>query len=158
MPKPVFLTAALLALCLCRPVFADDATSPSGLTLADCRIHAAPGYPGIKARCGVFERHLDPDDPTSTVLKLNVAVVPALSLEPEPDPLVPIAGGPGGASVAFYAGYAHAFEKVRRHRDILLIDQRGTGESELMNCEFDDDMLEGQLSRAETIAYTKDCL
>ena len=158
MSRPVFLTVALLALCLRLPAFAEDAASLSGLTLADCRIHAAPGYPGIKARCGVFERLLDPDDPTSTVLKLNVAVVPALSLEPEPDPLVPIAGGPGGASVAFYAGYAHAFEKVRRHRDILLIDQRGTGESELMNCEFDDDMFEGQLSRAETIAYTKDCL
>jgi pimeloyl-ACP methyl ester carboxylesterase len=158
LPKPVFLSAALLALCINVPVSADEASSPSELELSDCRIHAAPGYPGIKARCGVFERFLDPDDPTSTVLQLNVAVVPALSLEPEPDPLVPIAGGPGGASTNFYAGYAHAFEKVRRHRDILLIDQRGTGKSELMNCDFGDDVLEGQLSREETIAYTQSCL
>ena len=158
MSKPVFLSAALLALCISVPLSADEASPPSGLELSDCRIHAAPGYPGIKARCGVFERFLDPDDPTSTILKLNVAVVPALSLEPEPDPLVPIAGGPGGASTNFYAGYAHAFEKVRRHRDILLIDQRGTGKSELMNCDFDADVLEGQLSREETIAYTKSCL
>ena len=156
--KPVILTAALLALVPGMLVSADDELPPPQIELSDCRIHAAPGFPGIKARCGVFERHLDPDDAGSTLLKLNVAIVPALSLEPEPDPLVPIAGGPGGASVSFYAGYAHAFEKVRRHRDILLLDQRGTGESELMNCEFDDDVIEGQLSRAEIIAHTETCL
>ena len=128
------------------------------LELTDCRIYAGPGYPGLKARCGTFERYLDPDDPQSTVLELNVAVVPALSLEPEPDPFVPIAGGPGGASVNFYASYARAFERIRRNRDILLIDARGTGESELMNCEFDDDVIEGTLSREETVKYTQECL
>lgn len=158
MPKPLFLSAALLGLFTNLLALADEAATPPALELSDCRIHAAPGYPGIKARCGIFEQFLDPDDPTSPVLELNVAVVPALSLEPEPDPLVPIAGGPGGASTNFYAGYAHAFEKVRRHRDILLVDQRGTGKSELMNCDFDDDVLEGQLSREETIAYTESCL
>lgn len=158
MPKTVFLIAVLLTLSINRPACADDDSSLAALELSDCRIHAAPGYPGIKARCGILERYIDPDDPASTVLKLNVAVVPALSLEPEADPLVPIAGGPGGASTSFYAGYAHAFEKVRRHRDIVLIDQRGTGKSEVMNCDFEDDVLEGQWSREETIAYTESCL
>ena len=126
--------------------------------LADCRLYAAPGYPGIKARCGTFARHLDPTDPTSPLLSLNVAVVPALTLEPAPDPFVPVAGGPGGASTNFYAGYAHAFEKVRRNRDILLIDQRGTGKSEIMACDFDDEVLEGQLSIEETVALSAECL
>ena len=150
--------AALSVLFLVDPTVADEAVTIAELELSDCRIHAAPGYPGIKARCGIFERRLDPADPTSTLLRLNIAVVPALSLEPEPDPFVPIAGGPGGASTNFYAGYAHAFEKVRRHRDILLIDQRGTGRSERMNCDFGDEVIEGQLSREETIAYTRECL
>lgn len=152
------MSAAILALCLGVPAAADEVSSATDLLLTDCRIHAAPGHPGIKARCGVFERLLNPDDPASSVLKLNVAVVAALSLEPEPDPLVTIAGGPGGASVRFYAGYAHAFEKVRRHRDILLIDQRGTGESELMNCDLDEEQFDGKLSREETIAITRECL
>jgi pimeloyl-ACP methyl ester carboxylesterase len=158
LPKPGFLNVALLALCVYLPVSADETSSPSGLELADCRIHAAPGYPGIKARCGVFERLLDPDDANSSILKLSVAVVPALSLEAEPDPLVPIAGGPGGASISFYASYAQAFEKVRRHREILLIDQRGTGKSELMNCDLGEDQPEGRFSREETIANTETCL
>jgi pimeloyl-ACP methyl ester carboxylesterase len=158
LPKPVFLSVVLVALCVYLPASADEASSPPTLELSDCRIHAGPGYPGIKARCGVFERLLDPDDASSTLLKLSVAVVPALSLEAEPDPLVPIAGGPGGASISFYAGYAQAFEKVRRHREILLIDQRGTGESEMMSCDLGDELLEGRFSREDTIANTESCL
>jgi len=158
LPKPAFLNAAWLALCVYLPVSADEVASPSKLELSDCRIHAGPGYPGIKARCGVFERLLDPDDASSTLLKLSVAVVPSLSLEAEPDPLVPIAGGPGGASISFYAGYAQAFEKVRRHREILLIDQRGTGGSEFMNCDFGEDEPERPFSREQTIADTESCL
>jgi pimeloyl-ACP methyl ester carboxylesterase len=158
LPKPAFLSVVALALCVYLPASADEASSPVTLELSDCRIHAGPGYPGIKARCGVFERLLDPDDASSTLLKLSVAVVPALSLEAEPDPLVPIAGGPGGASISFYASYAQAFEKVRRHREILLIDQRGTGESEFMGCDFEDDLQEGRFSREDTIAYTESCL
>ena len=62
------------------------------------------------------------------MLDLRVAVVSALSLEPETDPFVPIAGGPGQSTVEFYAGYATAFEEVRRKRDIVLMDQREAGE------------------------------
>ena len=148
----------MLALFLACTVLAAGPQTDATLELDECRIYAAPGYPGIKARCAQFERHLDPADADSPILKLNVAVVPALSLEPEADPFVPIAGGPGGASTNFYAAYAHAFEKVRRNRDIVLIDQRGTGDSELMSCDFGDEILEGQLSLEETIAYTKSCL
>lgn len=87
-----------------------------------------------------------------------MVVVPALNLTPEPDPVVPIAGGPGQGSVQFYASYSWAFEDVRRNRDILLIDQRGTGESASMDCEFDDDLVEGEYSTELTIQYTTQCL
>ena len=158
MPNPAITGATSLALLFASAVLAQDPQPGTELNLSDCRIYAAPGYPGIKARCGVFRRYLDPANTDSTVLELNVAVVPALSLEPESDPFVPIAGGPGGASTRFYAAYAHAFEDVRRNRDILLLDQRGTGDSELMSCDFGDDILEGQLSLEETLAYTRTCL
>ena len=47
-------------------------------------------------------------------------------------------------SIQFYSAYAAAFEPVRRKRDILLIDQRGTGESAHMDCPIDDDIVEGR--------------
>lgn len=134
------------------------AEAEPALELEDCRIRAGRGFPGIKARCGTLDRHADPDDPGSEIIELFVAVVPALTLEPEPDPFVPIAGGPGQASTEFYAAYSQAFELVRRNRDIVLLDQRGTGQSAAMECETDDEIIEGRFSREETIAETEECL
>ncbi len=84
--------------------------------------------------------------------------MPALSLEPEADPFVPIAGGPGQSTVEFYASVANAFEDVRRTRDILLLDQRGTGKSAPLRCDIDEDLIEGRYSREQTIEATESCL
>lgn len=146
---PIALLAGLLA---------SGVSLAEPLALTDCRISAGPGFPSMKARCGTLERPLDPSDDTAGTIQLRVAVIPALDLVPEPDPLVPIAGGPGQGTVEFYAAYANAFEHVRRSRDILLIDQRGTGESSRMDCPVDDELLDGQYSAELTIEYTKACL
>ncbi len=130
----------------------------NALELEECRISAGPAFPGIKARCGTLERHENPDDPESPMLEIRVAVVPALNLQPEPDPIVPLAGGPGQGAVQFYSAYAAAFEHVRSDRDILLVDQRGTGESARLDCPVDEDLLEGQYSVEQTVEYMKDCL
>ncbi len=140
------------------PMAALAAGGAAGVHLEDCRISAGPAYPGIKARCGILLRPLDPADETSPTLDLHVAVVPALSLEPEPDPFVPIAGGPGQSTIEFYAAQAAAFEKIRRTRDIVLLDQRGTGASATLDCPVDDDIVAGEISREETIAAARDCL
>jgi pimeloyl-ACP methyl ester carboxylesterase len=130
------------------------------LILEDCRISAGPGHPGIKARCGTLRRPENPAVPGSTEVELRVAVVPALNLSPEPDPVVPIAGGPGQGSVEFYSSYRGAFEYVRRNRDILLVDQRGTGESSRMDCPIDDDLIlfEGAYSLEATVEFIDECL
>ena len=128
------------------------------IELTDCRISAGPGSPSMKARCGTLLRPLDPMGEVPGEVALKVAVVPALNLTPEPDPFVPIAGGPGQGTVQFYAAHAAAFEGVRRNRDILLLDQRGTGESSAMDCPVDDDLVDGQYSMELTIEYTRACL
>jgi pimeloyl-ACP methyl ester carboxylesterase len=112
----------------------------------------------MKARCGTLLRPLDPAGMVPGEIELRVAIVAALNLTPEPDAFVPIAGGPGQGSVQFYAAYAAAFEDVRRNRDILLVDQRGTGESSRMDCPVDEDLVEGQYSTELTIEYTNECL
>ena len=130
----------------------------ASLELTDCRISAGPGFPGIKARCTDFERPLDPDEPGAGAISLFVAVVPALSLEPAPDPFVPIAGGPGQASSEFYAGFASAFESIRRDRDILLVDQRGTGRSTPLACDLEEEMISGEVSIEESVTAARRCL
>jgi len=130
------------------------------LDLEDCRISVGPGYPGTKARCGTMLRPENPDNPGSPNIEIRVAVVPALTLAPETDPFVPIAGGPGQGSVEFYLMIRNALEKVRRNRDILLVDQRGTGESSRMDCPIDDDALlfETEFTLDDTLEYVTECL
>jgi len=156
MPSPLVRT-----LCAGLAVFA-LAGSPEArsLELEDCRISAGPGYPGIKARCGTLARPENPADPDSPEIELRIAVVPALNLSPETDPVVPIAGGPGQGSIEFYAAYRGAFESLRRNRDILLVDQRGTGESSTMDCPIDDEaiLFEGEYSLEDTVEFVHECL
>jgi pimeloyl-ACP methyl ester carboxylesterase len=130
------------------------------LELDDCRISIGPGFPGTKARCGTMQRPEDPADPDSPPVEIRVAVVPALSLVPETDPFVPIAGGPGQGSVEFYLQIKGALEGVRRNRDILLVDQRGTGDSSRMDCPIDDDALlfETEFTLEDTVEYMQECL
>jgi len=156
LPRFALLTAILIA--GSQPVFSQDVRTAGTLEFTDCRIRAGEGYPGIKARCSTFSRPEDPSNPDSPTLALHVAIVPALSLEPEPDPFVPIAGGPGQASTEFYAAYAGAFEEVRRTRDIVLLDQRGTGQSAPLQCAADEAIFEGRYSAEQTVAQTRECL
>ena len=149
--RPCAAVAALVLLAL-------GAGPAAALELEDCRISAGPAFASIKARCGRFERPLNPDEPAAGSIRLNVAVVPALSLGPEPDPLVPLAGGPGQGAVQFYAAYSQAFEPLRRERDILLVDQRGTGDSAPLACLGDELLLRGELSDKEIRALTAACL
>ncbi len=128
------------------------------LELQDCRLSAGPGSTSVKARCGMLERPLNPAEPDAGTIGLRVAVVPALDLNPERDPFVPIAGGPGQASTQFYAAYRLAFEDVRRNRDILLVDQRGTGDSSPLDCPVEDGVVEGEFTTEETVEAMRECL
>ena len=154
MPSRTITTAALLLAALIGHA---EAPAP-GIELVECRISAGPAFPGIKARCGELERPLDPDAPDGETITLRVAVVPALNLEPETDAVVPLAGGPGQGAVEFYTLYAQAFAPLNRDRDILLVDQRGTGESARLACGLEDEIIEGSLSPEETLELTEACL
>jgi pimeloyl-ACP methyl ester carboxylesterase len=150
-----FFALSLVALFVVAPV---SPAAANTLELTPCRISAGPSYPSIKARCGTMQRPLDPSNPDASRIELHVAVVAALNLTPLPDPVVPLAGGPGQSAVQFYAAYANAFEALRRDRDILLVDQRGTGDSSLMNCPFDEDLVEGKYSVEVTREAAEACL
>ena len=56
-----------------------------------------------------------------------------------PDPVFFIAGGPGQSAVDTYPGLDPVFKEVRKHRNVILVDQRGTGKSNLLSCAADDD-------------------
>ncbi len=67
------------------------------------------------------------------IAALNVLRVRALS-HPTTDPLVVITGGPGTSAVSLARQYLGFFTEVQKSRDIVFIDQRGTGKSEPFEC------------------------
>jgi pimeloyl-ACP methyl ester carboxylesterase len=99
--------------------------------------------PGVEraARCGVLTRPLDPAAPQGRAVTLHLAMLPARSRRPAADPVVFFAGGPGQSAIDL-AGPLHTWlAPVLAQRDVLLIDQRGTGRSAPLRCEEDDPTL-----------------
>lgn len=116
----------------------DARAAPATLQLRECEFAQLLGS-SASARCGRATVPENRDDPSSRTLELRVTVIPSLRLQSEPDPLVLISGGPGQSATALYMSAGAAFAGVRRDRDIVVIDQRGTGESQPLDCPFDND-------------------
>ncbi|HEX6863930.1 MAG TPA: alpha/beta hydrolase, partial [Thermoanaerobaculia bacterium] len=64
-------------------------------------------------------------------IDLNIVILPAQGPDKQPDPVFEIAGGPGQgiSEVGEWVG-------VDRKRDVVLVDQRGTGRSNPLHCDF----------------------
>jgi pimeloyl-ACP methyl ester carboxylesterase len=91
----------------------------------------APCPDAPELRCGTIEVLEDRSKPDGRRIGINVVVAPALSETPRPDPVFYFAGGPGEGA----AGNAPGFADVRRDRDVVFVDQRGTGKSNRLDCD-----------------------
>ena len=120
--------------CLLAIAALSCAASIQALELEPCTLNGSTGIAGVEAKCGWLQRPENPEAPDGTKIRIRVAVVPALSPNPKPDALTVINGGPGGSSLELYADLSGAFAGIRRERDILLLDQRGTGASNPLDC------------------------
>ncbi|MEE9278541.1 MAG: alpha/beta hydrolase [Myxococcota bacterium] len=140
-----------LALCLLATVLVGS-RGAGAIELEDCQLVGPGGFGRLAARCGTLAVAENPDAPEGREIELFVAVVPALSRQAEPDAFTVIAGGPGQASSEFYVSVAGAFESIRRERDIVLVDQRGTGKSNALDCpEREDDPAPWESPSAERV-------
>jgi pimeloyl-ACP methyl ester carboxylesterase len=114
------------------------------LTLKPCRLEHPARILAVPAECATVLVAEDPAKPAGRKIELFVARVPAISIKKAEDPLFLIAGGPGTSAVDLYTGSTAPFDRVRRTRDIILLDQRGTGRSHRLDCHYDNrDLLAG---------------
>ena len=67
-------------------------------------------------------------------IDLNIVILPALHANHAPDPVFILDGGPGAAATRFAPAFSR--QALREQRDIVLIDQRGTGGSHKLDCDF----------------------
>jgi len=106
----------------------------SKVVLNDCQVRGAQ----IKAKCGMYEVYENRATKQGRKISLKIVLIPATGDKREPEPLVYFAGGPGGSATEGAAGIAQAFPQVLAHRDLLFVDQRGTGGSHPLECKFYD--------------------
>jgi pimeloyl-ACP methyl ester carboxylesterase len=137
---------------------AGGASAPtSALALSACRLEDPAKVSLVLAECGELSVPENPSDSNGRRIRLHFARVPAINRHKQPDPLFVLAGGPGMAATTFYASVPFSFERIHRDRDIVLVDQRGTGQSNPLNCALDDEDLY-RASDAEVAADAHRCL
>jgi pimeloyl-ACP methyl ester carboxylesterase len=90
----------------------------------------------LAARCGVLQVAENPERPAGRRLHVRVAVVPATGGRAFPDPIVVLMGGPGESAIDAAGLYTEWFKDLLQNRDLLLIDQRGTGQSGALRCQL----------------------
>lgn len=91
-----------------------------------------------EALCGSVHRALDPARPQGPRIEVHYAVLPALARNKKPDPVFFFAGGPGQSAIELAPSVAAMLARFSNRRDIVLIDQRGTGRSAPLACEAED--------------------
>jgi len=106
-----------------------------------CRLELANRLAAYPAECTTLRVPEDPAHPDGRSIELSIARVAAISRRKAADPLFLIAGGPGGGTQAMYPMVAGAFARIGRDRDLVLVDQRGTGRSAPLDCELDEEDL-----------------
>jgi len=85
-------------------------------------------------RCGTLEVLENREDPAGRRIKLNFVILPAKGPDPAPDPVFCFSGGPGQGAAQNIEDWAAYTEKLRAERDVVLLDQRGTGASNPLFC------------------------
>src|SRR5512138_617088 len=117
------LAVALVAGC------GGERPSERSIALAQCRLPKL----AVEAQCAKLDVPEDRRHPSRRTIALGIAVLPANTLNPKPDPLFVLAGGPGQAA-SHLGPFASQLVGVRKARDIVLVDQRGTGRSSPLDC------------------------
>ena len=115
-----------------------DADAGSGAAVAsradqplkECRVDGLRN----SVLCGVVQRPLDPARPDGLAIDVHYVVVPALARRKLPDPVFLLAGGPGQSAVSLAANAMAQFSRLNNRRDIVFVDQRGTGRSAPLMC------------------------
>ncbi len=95
------------------------------VALAPCNLENVPA----DARCGTITVRENRDARSGRTIDLSIIVLPALDADKVPDPFFMLAGGPGDAPSFNARFFSRVFNDIRKKRDIVLVDLRGTGKS-----------------------------
>jgi pimeloyl-ACP methyl ester carboxylesterase len=138
---------AILALIVLLGALASAACTTSRQPTALDHLHACGTDEGpLDAYCGALPVFENRQARSGRRISLNIVVLAALGNEAQADPLFFLAGGPGQGAAQMAREVREVFRRVQRDRDVVLVDQRGTGKSNPLDCRDDRDTLHALLA------------
>jgi pimeloyl-ACP methyl ester carboxylesterase len=108
----------------------------ASVSLAPCEVPGAREGTREQARCGTYEVFENRATKRGRKIALKIVVYPATGRDKAADPLFYIPGGPGSSATEDAPYVAQDWAKIRERRDLVFVDQRGTGGSNPLNCDF----------------------
>jgi len=149
------LAAAILLLGL--PALA-PARTIGAIEFTACELRTPRAQLVVEAECTRFEVPEDPAAPEGRRIGLRLALIPARGARPHPDPVLFLAGGPGQSAVESFPVVQAGFRPLLAHRHVLLVEQRGTGQSSPLKCPLPDWKDPGEQSPAAAREQARQCL
>ena len=128
----------LLILSLAQPgnSFLGRLENSKSISLEPCEVNGASEGTKEKVLCGRYEVFEDRVAKAGRKISLKIVVFPATGSDKLGDPFWYLPGGPGSSATEDAPYIANQYQKLRERRDIVFVDQRGTGESNPLNCEL----------------------
>ena len=124
----------IILIVACSSTLENNSTSSPKIQFSPCQLTVPGMQTSLKAECGKLKVYEDRVSQSGRQIELNLAVIPAVRRNPAPDPVFFLAGGPGEAATQSYPLISGAFQSINQKRDIVLVDQRGTGGSHALTC------------------------
>lgn len=146
----------------CAPSPGDEGPARGTIELESCGARVADlrcGTLRVPERRGPLADGDGEEDQDDRSIDLKIVVAPSTSRTPAPDPVFLLAGGPGQGAADLAPMIAHKFDAIRRERDVVFVDLRGTGSSNPLPCEIEDsEDLGALLSSAFELERLDGCL
>ncbi len=145
-------------LLLCLSLFASASTAAPRTIhqkLQPCKIEGVQD----EALCGTLSVWENRAARNGRKIDLYMVALPAQSPQPAPDPVFYINGGPGYGSAGVAADMGQFLAEIRKQRDIVLVDQRGTGKSHPLHCDLPggENDLQGLMRTLFPMAFLRAC-
>lgn len=140
----VLIGAILFADLCCTALTAPRiaSTSQSRIELKPC--NSARG--DQTALCAKYPVYEDRGSKSGRAIALNILILPASGAEAKPDGVFFLAGGPGqGATAVANSAATTLLAGLRRERDLVFVDLRGTGDSHRLACPAPPGRADGQI-------------
>jgi pimeloyl-ACP methyl ester carboxylesterase len=136
--KALRVRLSLACSLMCGLAFVAFSQERASLILEPCEVPGTRPNVKEKALCGLYEVFEDRSARKGRKIKLKIVVFAATSTDKAADPLFYIPGGPGSSATEDAPYVAQQMATIRQHRDLVFVDQRGTGGSNPLNCDFFD--------------------